>query len=794
MITDFKYALRSLGKNPAFTVIAVVTLALGIGANTAIFSVVNGVLLRPLPYPEPEQVVTLKSNQSALDLEDIQAQSQSFESLGGATLQAADYSGGAEPVQIELGLVAGDFFKVLGARTTLGRTITAEDDRFEGARVVVLSHGLWHRQFGGNTGIVGQEINLAAQSYTVIGVLAPDFQPPRSTNEAFVPMRVFYPLAAKARGAHILRVYGRLRPGVTLSAAQSELRVIDHRMAEADPEESKNRQTVLVSLHERTVGNIRPALLVLFGAVGLVLLIACANFANLLLARMAGRAQELTVRAALGAGRWRLIRQVLVESVVLALLGGLGGLLLGSWGMDALLALRPENLPRVENVYLDGSVLAFTFLLSLLTGILFGVLPAWQATRLELNAMLSSGSRGATSARSHFRSGLVVAELGLALVLLIGAGLLGKAFWQITSVAPGFNPENVVTVRVDLPKARYEMVPAQTQFRERVLENLNSLPGVSAAMVSEIPLGGNAINHNFIIEGRPALTPGEEPELYSRSVAGEYFRVLGIPILQGRALTRDDRSDAPLVGVINDSMARQYFGEQNPIGARIRWARSEGIQWITIVGVVGNVRHFGLANAEEPAIYTPYAQSAQEWKRWAEIVVRAPATVGPALVTQLKAMVWKVDPAIPVTKVRTMSEVMSISLAAQRFNTLLLGVFAAVALLLASVGLYGVLSFSVAQRTREIGIRMALGAQTRDVLRLVLRQGLTLSLLGIAAGVGVSLAGTRVLAGLLYGVAPTDPATFASVALVLVAVALVACLVPARRAMRVDPIVALRHE
>ena len=794
MFTDLKYALRSLGKNPAFTIIAVLTLALGIGANTAIFSVVNGVLLRPLPYPDPERLVTLRSNQSVLDLQDIQAQSQSFESLGGATVQAADYSGGAEPVQIELGLVAADFFKVLGARTTLGRTITAEDDRFEGARVVVLSHGLWQRQFGGNTGIVGQEINLAAQSYTVIGVLAPDFQPPRATNEAFVPMRVFYPLAAKARGAHILRVYGRLRSGVTLSAAQSELRVIDHRMAEADPEESKNRQTVVVSLHERTVGNIRPALLVLFGAVGLVLLIACANFANLLLARMAGRAQELTVRAALGAGRWRLIRQVLVESVVLALLGGLGGLLLGSWGMDALLALKPENLPRVENVYLDGSVLAFTFFLSLGTGIIFGVLPAWQATRVELNSMLNSSGRGATAARSRFRNGLVVAELGLALVLLIGAGLLGKAFWQITSVAPGFNPDNVVTVRVDLPKARYELVPAQTQFREQVLENLNSLPGVSAAMVSEIPLGGNAINHNFIIEGRPPLTPGEEPELYSRSVAGEYFRVLGIPILQGRALTRDDRGDTPLVGVINESMARQYFPEQNPIGARIRWARSDEIQWITIVGVAGNVRHFGLANAEEPAIYTPYAQSSQEWKRWAEIVVRAAGTPGPALVSQLKAMVWKVDPAIPVTKVRTMTEVTSISLAAQRFNTFLLGVFAGVALLLASVGLYGVLAFSVAQRTREIGIRMALGAQTRDVLRLVLRQGLALSLLGVIAGVAVSLAGTRVLAGLLYGVAPTDPATFVVVALILIAVALVACLVPARRAMRVDPMVALRYE
>ena len=794
MINDLKYALRSLGKKPAFTLIAVLTLALGIGANTAIFSVVNGVLLRPLPYPDPERVVTLKSNQSVPDLEDIQTQSQSFDSIGGVSYQAADYSGGAEPVQIELGMVAADFFRVLGARTTLGRTITAEDDRFGGARVVVLSHGLWQRQFGGNIEIVGQEIHLAAQSYTVIGVLAPDFQPPRATNEAFVPVRVFYPLAAEARGAHILRVYGRLRPGVTMSAAQSELRVIDHRMAEAQPEENKNRQTVLVSLHERMVGNIRPALLVLFGAVGLVLLIACANFANLLLARMAARAQEMTVRAALGAGRWRLIRQVLVESVLLALLGDLGGLLLGGWGMDALLALKPENLPRVENVHLDGPVLAFTFALSIVTGILFGGVPAWQATRVELNAMLNAGGRGATSARSRFRSVLVVGELGLALVLLIGAGLLGKAFWQLTSVAPGFNPDNVVTVRVDLPKVRYDTVEAQTRFREQVLENMSSLPGVRAAMVSEIPFGGNAINHNFIIEGRPALTPGEEPELYSRSVAGEYFQVLGIPILQGRALTRDDRSDTPLVGVINESMAREYFREQNPLGARLRWARSEDVQWITIVGVVGNVRHFGLANSEEPAVYTPYAQSAQEWKRWAEIVLRAPGTAGPALVAQLKAMVWKVDPSIPVTKVRTMSEVMSTSLATQRFNTVLLGIFAGVALLLATVGLYGVLAFSVAQRTREIGIRMALGAQARDVLRLVLRQGLTLSLLGVAAGICVSLAGTRVLAGLLYGVTPTDPATFTAVALLLIAVALAACFIPARRAMKVDPMVALRYE
>jgi putative ABC transport system permease protein len=658
----------------------------------------------------------------------------------------------------------------------------------------VLSHGLWQRQFGGDAGIVGKNISLAGQTYTVVGVTSADFQPPQSTLEAYVSIHVFYPVAAKSRGAHLLRFYARLRPNVTMAGAQNELRVIDERLAQANPDENKNRQSVLMSLHERLTGSVRPALLILFGAVGLVLLIACANFANLLLTRMASRAGELTVRAALGAGRARLIRQVLVESTLLSLMGGLAGLLLGSWGMDALLALKPEDLPRVENVHLDGWVLFFTLGLALLTGVVFGLVPAWQATRTDIAGALSSAGRRVTAGRSRFRSALVIAELCLALVLLVGAGLLGKAFWRLTSVAPGFNPKNVVTMRVDLPEARYKKVKAQTQFREQTLANMNSLPGVQAAMISELPLGGNALNHNFIIEGRPAVPVGEEPELYSRTIMGDYFRVLGIPLLRGRALGADDRADTPAVGVINESMAQQYFRGQDPIGARIRWARSEGVDWITIVGVVGNVRHFGLANSEEPAIYTPYAQSGQEWKRWSEFVVRIPGNPDAGSINQLKQMIWKVDPSIPVTRVRAMSEVMALSLAEQRFNALLLGIFAGVALLLASVGLYGVLAFSVAQRTREIGIRMALGAQARDVLRPVLRQGLTLSLLGVAAGICVAWATTRVLAGLLYGVAPTDIVTFAAVALLLVMVALAACLVPARRALRVNPVVALRYE
>jgi putative ABC transport system permease protein len=541
------------------------------------------------------------------------------------------------------------------------------------------------------------------------------------------------------------------------------------------------------------VGDIRPALLVLFGAVGLVLLIACANFANLLLARTAARTQELSIRAALGAGRGELVRQVLLESVLLALLGGGAGLLLGSWGADALLAFKPVDLPRAENIRLDAGVLAFTFGLSLLTGVVFGLVPAWQATRVEINSILSGGTRRLTSGRSRLRNALVIIELALALVLLTGAGLLGKAFWRLTSVDPGFKPAGLVTMRVELPEARYKEVERQTQFREQVLENMNNLPGVQAAMISELPLGGNAINHNFIIDGRAPVAVGEEPELYNRSVAGDYFQVMGIPLRRGRAFLPNDRSNTPPVGVINESMARQYFAESDPIGARIRWARDEGVSWITIVGVVGNVRHFGLAQAEEPAVYTPYAQSGQTWKRWSEFVVRT-SGLSAETVSQLKRAVWKVDPAIPVTKLRPMSEVMSLSLSERRFNALLIAVFAGVALLLAAVGLSGVIAYIVQQRTHEIGIRMAVGAQRRDIVALVLRHGLALAAIGTALGFCVAIAASRVLRGMLFGVEPTDPATFIVVSCALFAVALAATYFPARRAMKIEPMEALRYE
>ncbi len=792
MITDLRYALRQLLKSPAFTLTAVLTLALGIGANTAIFTVVNGLLLRPLPYSEPERLVTLRSNQSAPEIADVQRQNKSFAAVGGLSVQAADYSGGAEPIQVSMGLVTGDFFSVLGAHPALGRLLTSADDSLGAAHVLVLGHSFWKSALDGDPNIVGRAITFAGQTYTIIGVTAAGFRAPYGEIEAFVPVSVFYPEAATSRGAHMFRAYGRLREGVSLEQAQSELRVIDQRMASANPDENKQRLTTLLSLQERMVGDVRPALLVLFAAVGLVLLIACANFANLLLARMASRAHELSIRAALGAGRGRLIGQVLLESTLLGLLGGAAGLLLGSWGVDALLALRPEDLPRAENIHLDPRVLAFTFGLSLLTGLIFGILPARQATRVDGKAALTPSGRRLTSSRSRLRDALVVSELALALVLLVGGGLLAKTFWHLTHVAPGFDPRYLTTLRVELPEARYREVETQTRFRNQVLDNLNNLPGVHAAMISELPLGGNAISHNFIIEGRAPLAKGDEPELYSRTVAGDYFSALGIPLHKGRRLTREDRADKPLVGVINESMAQQYFPNQDPIGVRIRWARDEGVSWITIVGVVGDVRHFGLGRKEEAAIYTPYAQSGQSWKRWSEIVVRSSANA-PSL-AQLKQAIWKVDPLIPVAKVRSMEEVISASLSELRFNTVLLVAFAAAAIALAGIGLYGVISYLVSQRTHEIGVRVALGAQHSHVLKLVLGHGFMLALCGAVVGILISLGASRFLSSLLYGAQPSDPFTFASVALLLLVVALFASYIPARRAMRVDPIVALRYE
>ena len=791
---DLRFGSRLLIMTPSFTAIALITLALGIGANTAIFSVVNSVLLRPLPYPEPERLVTMRSNQSLPDLEDVRSRCQSFEYFGGAVMQAQDYTSEGEPLQVQAALINADLFKALGAKPAMGRTISDEEDRFGADPVVVLAHGFWQRSFGGDANIVGKTMQLSGKTYTVIGVMSPDFIMPTEAPDLWASVRVVNPVAAQFRGVHFLRTYIRLKPGVSVSQARAEMEGIDQWLSQQYPEDNKGRRTVLLSLHERVVANTRPALLILLGAVGLVLLIACANFANLLLARAAGRRQEIVIRTALGAGRWRLIRQMLTESTLLAVLGGAGGLLLAKWGVDLLTAFKPANLPRASSIGIDGWVLAFTLGVSILTGIIFGLVPALSASKLDVNEALKEGGRSSTGGRSRqrIRSLLVVSEIALALVLLIGAGLLIKSIWRLRTIDPGFNPENLLTMRIELPESRYKEIPKQIQFRERALEAVNAIPGAQAAMISELPMTENLM-HNFVIDGRPPLAPGEEPELETRTVAGDYFRVMRIPVLQGRDFTDQDRADTLPVGLVNESFVHEYFPDENPIGARIAWARANPRKWMTIVGVVGDVKFYGLNLPELPAFYNTFEQQDQPWKRWTYLAVRTDGNPE-ALAGQVKNQIWSVDKQLPMTRLRTMTDVMAASLAAQRFNMTLMGIFAGIALVLAAIGIYGVISYSVTQRTHEIGIRMALGAETGDVLRIVLRQGLQLAGVGVAVGIGAAFALTRVMSSLLFGVSATDPVIFAGISIILTGVALGAAFIPARRATKVDPMIALRYE
>ena len=795
LLKDIRYGVRSLLKRPGFTAVAIITLALGIGVNSAIFSVINAVLLRPLPYLEPDRLMTLRSNQSVPDLADIEAQSRAFSKLGGLVAQPLDYTAGGEPVQFQIGMVTGGFFQMLGVQPERGRFITADDDKTGGPHVVMLSHELWQREFGGDQQIIGKTIPLSGNVYTIIGVMPTGFDSPRDNTEAWVPVRVANPIAANFRGAHFLRTYGRLASGVSIEQARSEMQVIDKNLATQYPADNKNRSTVLIPLHERIVGQSRTPLLVLFAAVSFVLLIACANFANLLLARAAEREREFIIRAALGAGRWRLIRQLLTESVLIAVAGGAVAVLLAVWGTSLLVALKPENLPRLQEIGVDARVLGFTFGLSLLTGVLFGLLPAWAASRGGVNEALKEGGRSATAggARQRLRSTFVVVQLAVALILLVGAGLLIKTFWQLRSIETGFNPDRLLTMRVELPETRYKEIAKQTQFRTRVLEGMNSLPGVQAAMVSELPLSGDSLDHDFLIDGRPPIAPGDEPSLETRSVMGDYFRTMQIPLRAGRGFGPQDFADkAPLVGIANEALVRQYFPGEDPLGKRIRWARDPEIHWITIVGVVGDIKHFGLDLPELPGLYSPYPQAAP-WKRWMSLVARTQSD--PAGMTQaVKEQVWRVDSQLPLTKVQTMHEVAAASFAARRFNMLLLAIFAGLALVLAAVGIYGVMSYAVTQRTQEIGIRMALGAQAGDVLKLIVRNGMILTLIGTVAGLAGAFALTRLMTTMLFGVTPTDIGTFATVSLVLIVVALLACYLPARRATKVDPLVALRYE
>jgi predicted permease len=796
LLQDIRLGLRALCKSPGFAAVAILTLALGIGANTAIFSVINGVLLSPLPYKNPEQLVVIKEHDSLPNVTDIQTQTRAFSQGGGINVEKMDYIGATEPVQVRVGQISAGFLETLGVQPMLGRIISPGEDVQGGPRLAMVSNHFWQNYLGSDPHAAGNTIQLGGDSYTVIGVMPASFALPAEHADVFVSLIVRDPGAGAERDLHFMHTYWRLKQGVTLAQAQADMAAIDRRLAEQYPAEEKERKSQLVPLHEWLVGDVRPALLVLFGAVGLVLLIACANFASLMMMRAVAERQELVIRAALGAGRGRLIRKTLTESTLLSVFGGAAGLLFAKWGTSLLLALRPEELARLSGIHMDTRVLLFVLLVSVLTGIGFGMAPAWIAARADVAEALKKSGRSTTASTMghNIRKILVTSELAVALVLLVGAGLLIKGFSRLRSMNPGFNSANVLTMYLQLPTTRYGEIPKQNQFRRELLTRLNSLPGVQAAMVTDIPLGGNYVGHRFLIDGRPPVAVGGEPEVQTLSVMGDYFHVMQIPLRVGRDFTPLDREAQRLAAIVNEEMVREFLPHENPIGARIRWAGDTGPpHWMTVIGVVGDVKHSGLNQPTDPAVYTPFSQSDEAWRRFMTLAIRAPDT-SPGLVEEVKKQVWSMDSLIPVSDVHAMDELIAVSLAQQRFNLLLLGLFAALALILAAVGIYGAMAYAVNQRTHEIGIRTALGAQRRDVLRLVLKDGAKIALFGIASGIAGALALTRVMASLLFEVKPTDPATFAGVAILLALVALAACYIPARRAIRVDPMVALRYE
>jgi putative ABC transport system permease protein len=792
-IQDLRFGARMLLKNPGFTLIAVLTLALGIGANTAIFSVVNGVLLKPLPYDQPGQLVQLwedpgggtRKNRIApgafLDWREHNTTFESLSVFGGATLNLA---GAGEPERLNGVEMSAGGLETLRARPLLGRTFAPDEDQPGKDKVVVLTYRLWQRRWSGDAAIIGRTVQFGGLSYTVIGVLPPNFLP-WETAEFVIPY-VFSPQAAQQRGMHFLRAFARLKPGVSVEQAQVELNAIAQRLKPLYPASKKDWGVTVVPLHEEITSQIKPTLLLLLGAVALVLLIACANVANLLLARASARQRELTIRAALGAGRWRIVRQLLTESVLLALLGALCGLLLAYWSVDALTRLIAVNLPRAQEIGLDMRVLGFTLLVSLVTGLAFGLAPAYQAARLNLNDTLKESGRSLLSnARNRLRGGLVAAEVALALMLLVGAGLLLKSFVRLSNVSPGFNPQNALTMQITLPEKKYPDAARRSAFFMQALQRIEALPGVEAAGLTwTLPVIGGPPSTGFKIEGRKSAPEGGDADF--DYCTPNFFRALGIPLLKGRVFEASDTAESPRVVIVNETLARAYFPNEEPLGQRLRIEKES---W-EIVGVVGDWRSRGLAEKVNPRYYLP--QPFSKWGSGSLIVRTAGAPL--ALAEGVRKAILTVDAEQPVANLRTLEDVIATSVAQRRLTLRLIGLFAVLALLLAAIGLYGVMGYVVTLRTNEIGIRLALGAQTRDVLRMVILQGMTLVGIGLFIGLIGAFSLTRFIAAQLYEMSAVDPATFALVSLLLTGVALLACYIPARRATKVDPLTALRHE
>lgn len=794
---DLKYGTRMMLKNRGVTAIAILALALGIGANTAIFSVIEAVLLRRLPYSKPDRLAMIWEQNFARSRRDNvvgpanfmrwRDWSQSFERMAAFFERPANVTGAGEPERVPVGVVTSEFFTTLGAGAALGRAILPEDGKPGASDVVVLSDGYWKRRYGADPGIVGKTLTLNDSKLTIVGVMPAGFR-------GLLVVDLWTPIVLteqhrNSRGRSIA-VVGRLKPGVSIQQAQAEMDAIARRTREELPEFDAGWGVRVVALREQLVGDVRRALLVLLGAVGFVLLIACANVANLLLARAAVREKELAIRSALGAGRGRLARQLLTESVLLGLLGGGAGLLVTTWGIESLQAILPSDLARFTAIQLNPAVMLFTVGLSLLTGLFFGAAPAFAVARPKLQDSLKEGSRGASAgARPWIRNALVVSEVAFSLVLLAGAGLLLKSFSRLQSVRAGFNPENVLTMQLSLASSKYAQGHQQTQFYRQAVERIEQLPGVRSVGAISWQLLGLGSATSFLLADRPKPVAGEEPVGEVRMVTPGWFRTLGIPLLRGRTFTERDAAQAPIVVVINETMARQYWPDGDPLGKHVlmEWGRNLDAE---IIGIVGDVRLTALNTPPRATLYWAVDQVPNAFMTFMIRSDGDPAQLAGAV----RAAIGSIDPDQPVAKIQTMEQVVANSLNQPRFTSLLLGIFAGIALALAAVGIYGVLFYSVSQRTHEIGIRMALGAQKLDVLKMILGRGMVLVLAGVGIGVAGALALSRYLDKLLFEVPPTDPLTFAGVAVLLIAVALLACYVPARRATRVDPLVALRYE